>query len=517
MRIARCNVPTEPPRRTTVLAFASTSDQAVLQQLQETLRRRGISVRQSWGEGNRASMEPRLAAMMERYQTGMIERGRHHVLECWDEHTSGERGREALRQALERARVVMLLLSPAFLASDVLGQGDLPQLVQEAQAAGARVLPILLRLAEVQSTPFGHFPAFNAAAGGPGVSDDREPEDLWRRLGRVVAETLRTPYPLETTRLIYSGHADAVRTLCWSPDGSRLASGGGTSLKIEEAEAHDFRIQVWEARTGKPLVSYGGHSEVVGAVAWSPDGVQLASASYDGTMQMWQAETGHSLLTNRGLSGEVLRMAWSPDGTRLATAGSDKTVQVWEARTETRLLTYRGHAGDVWMERLVEAGLPSAVRALAWSPDGRRIASGGDRTVQVWEAESGTRLLTYRGHKYWVGALAWSPDGQRLASVSHGSSAAVEVWEAETGQPLCTYRNHRFGVRTLAWAPDGRRLVSAGGTLDHDVQVWEAVSGKCLYTYTGHLGPVHTVAWSPDGSRIASAGDDRTVQIWQAP
>lgn len=194
-------------------------------------------------------MELPQAAMLERYQAAMIERGLHHALECWDERTfeKGERGREALQRALERAQVVILILSLAFLASDVLGRGDLPRLLQEAQAAGARVLPILLGLANMQATPFGPFPAFNEVGSLPVAQDDSEPEALWRslgwvasdethpthhpgvpwdQLGQVVVEILRTPYPLETTRLIYSGHIDSVNALCWSPDGRGWLLGG---------------------------------------------------------------------------------------------------------------------------------------------------------------------------------------------------------------------------------------------------------------------------------------------------
>ncbi len=120
-----------------------------------------------------------------------------------------------------------------------------------------------------------------------------------------------------------------------------------------------------------------------------------------------QTPTSHALgallLTYRGHTGTVEAVAWSPDGKRIASGSSDTTAQVWDATTGKTSLTYSGH-GD-------------RVTSVAWSPDGKRIASAsGDQTVQIWDASNGNRVSTYRGHALDVYTAKWSPDGQSLAS-----------------------------------------------------------------------------------------------------
>jgi serine/threonine protein kinase len=202
----------------------------------------------------------------------------------------------------------------------------------------------------------------------------------------------------------------------------------------------------------------------------------------------------------------VTAVAWSLDGRRIASGSLDKTVQVWDAADGGHVFTYRGHS--------------DSVEAVAWSPDGKRIASGGDdKTVQVWDAFNGGNVYTYRGHSRAVSAVAWSPDGRRIASASQDKT--VQVWDAANGGNVYTYRGHSYFVSAVAWSPDGRRITSGSGNFynrndDHTVQVWDAANGGHVYTYRGPSAAVNTVAWSPDGRRIASGSEDNTVQVWDA-
>jgi WD40 repeat protein len=208
---------------------------------------------------------------------------------------------------------------------------------------------------------------------------------------------------------------------------------------------------------------------------------------------------GTRLYTYRGHSGGLESVAWSPDGKRIASGSGDGTVQVWDAVDGGNGFTYKGHSG--W------------VRSVAWSPDGKRIASGsGDGTVQVWDAVDGGNGFTYKGHFGVLESVAWSPDGKRIASGS--GDKTVQVWDAVDGGNSFTYEGHSSWVNAVAWSPDGKRIAS--GSSDRTVQVWDAVDGGNGFTYKGHSDWVLAVAWSPDGKRIASGSSDRMVQIWDA-
>jgi WD40 repeat protein len=297
--------------------------------------------------------------------------------------------------------------------------------------------------------------------------------------------------------LSLKGHTSWVRSVSFSPDGRRLASAGGAERAPGKMQGTPGEIRVWDAQTGREILSLTGHTGTASSVSFSPDGRRLASGSWDQSVRIWDALNGQEALVLKGHTADVESVSFSPDGRHLASGSLDSTVRVWDALTGREVLAFKGHTDHVM--------------SVCFSPDSQRVASASkDMTVKLWSANTGQDVVTLKGHTGRVEGISFSPDGQRLASASVDNT--VKVWDAQTGQEAVALRGHTDGLHCAIFSPEGRRLASA--SWDKSVKLWDVETGQETLALRGHAGPVTSVSFSPNGRRLASASQDQTVKVW---
>ena len=363
----------------------------------------------------------------------------------------------------------------------------------------------------------------------------------------------------------FAGHEGSIWTIAYSPDGTRLATGG-----------IDKMVQIWDANNHKNVLTINAHDADVDSVTFSLDGKRIATSSDDGTAKVWDATTGQLLLTLAGHTNWVTMVTFNPEGKQLATISFDKTIRFWDFATGKQIaiwsdlqdpgghLTYDAdgkhliyvdagqlHIRDVQSGEVISTiNSDSGISLFALSPDGTRLAvidefirvldatngyllynltlpanrveymgfspdssrlaiAGRDEKVTILNVASGTELLTLAGHDQFIWRFAFSPDGNHLASADQGGT--IKIWSLEPSQEVLTIPTDANGFLTLN--PDGTRLAAI---FMDSLRVFDIQSGKLLFENNLPQNDMAAIAFSPDGVELASGGTDQKIRLWNA-
>jgi WD40 repeat protein len=323
--------------------------------------------------------------------------------------------------------------------------------------------------------------------------------------------------------------AGPVRTAVFSPDGTKVATGGQNGT-----------ARLWDGRTGQPLGEPLAQHSPVMVVAFRPDGKVLATANAlqfqlprepyvlgaGGEVRFWDVATRQPLGPPLRHRGAVWALAFSADGAALATGSGAYDFLGERPADDGQKLWGEARLWDVATGRPLGSPLlhPEPVRAVALSSDGRRLLTGcEDGGARLFDARSGTRLGPPLRHEGAVLSVAFSPDGVTALAGSAGGDethgAAGRLWELPPDQGVTQSLPLLHYLMPLTWSPDGTELLAAGsGNMDGSgpqaVGRWDVRTGRAIEPAPSHGDKVDVIAFSPDGTALLTCGHDKAVRLW---
>ncbi len=327
---------------------------------------------------------------------------------------------------------------------------------------------------------------------------EAELEELKKNIG-CQNESNFSPPPTENSDLqpqekltwkctkVIKAHTASINAVAISADNQTFATASS-----------DSSVSLWNIKTGKHLYTFFGYSQEVQTVALNPKTPILVSGDFDGKITTYNIDTKKHCQTffasNSPTSHKdsVFAVAISKDGKNVVSGSADKTIRLWELETGKLKRTFDGHTDKIW--------------AVAWSHDGKTFASGSaDKSIRLWNINSYQAPRILKQHSGWITSLAFHPSENIL--VSGSTDFSIKIWNIETESLICTLVGHAAPVFSLAISDNGEILAS--GSQDGTVKIWSLPSGELLQTLAGS----YPVAFSTDGC-LVTGGNSKNIKIW---
>lgn len=303
------------------------------------------------------------------------------------------------------------------------------------------------------------------------------------------------------------GHDQSVQGAAFSPDGNWLATCAGAPFQLG-GSAESTELRVWSLEGGRSRLEVKGPGGTLRALAVSPDGRRIAigggviASTLRGNIWMIDSQDGHVIWKVEEPGPLALDLKFAPDGKTLA-VGRGAYSSDAKGRVELR-------DPMTGQDRVSLDASRGGVNGVAWDPTGRHLALACAGAIEIWDVPSRKLIHRLLGHDRWVYTVAFHPDGRRLAS--GGWDQTIKIWDTARGVMVQSLAGHRGFVTKLTYNVDGRRLASSSE--DRSVRVWDAETGREIATLLGHPAFLHALAFGPDGRTLASGSESGEVKLW---
>ncbi|XP_066587087.1 notchless protein homolog 1 [Prorops nasuta] len=329
----------------------------------------------------------------------------------------------------------------------------------------------------------------------------------------------------QTPYMTCEGHKHWVLCISWAPCGTKLVSAckNGTILEWDPKTGKQIGKAMKGHKMWVTFLSWEPYHK-------NPECRLLVSASKDGDLRIWDTKIGQTTRVLSGHTKSVTCVKWGGSGL-IYSASQDRTIKVWRAEDGILCRTLEGHAH--WVNTLalnvdyvlrtgpfhlgnseneIKDALEKADKQYKSVGPEKLVSGSDDFTLFLWSPEKEKKpIARMTGHQQLINDVKFSPDGRIIASASFDKS--VKLWEGNTGKYITSLRGHVQAIYSIAWSADSRLLVS--GSADSTIKVWSMKTKKLCQDLPGHADEIYAVDWSPDGLRVASGGKDKVLRLWQ--